>query len=163
VEEPDRPANPPRPSPKSATRRHPESLPDPAKKHLRWIRVQVNLMDAALAVEVRRLLFLGSSCNYPKFADQPIREDSLLTGVLEPINFAYAVAKIAGITQAQAVRQQYGLPWISAMPTNLYGPGDNFSRVAYPSECRLAQGGLRVALHLEAWPSPGLKLLSPWQ
>jgi len=84
-------------------------------------------MDAALAVEVRRLLFLGSSCIYPKFADQPIREDSLLTGVLEPINFAYAVAKIAGITQAQAVRQQYGLPWISAMPTNLYGPGDNFS------------------------------------
>jgi len=92
------------------------------------LQIQVNLMDAALAVEVRRLLFLGSSCIYPKFADQPIREDSLLTGVLEPINFAYAVAKIAGITQAQAVRQQYGLPWISAMPTNLYGPGDNFSR-----------------------------------
>lgn len=92
------------------------------------LQIQVNLMDAALAVEVRRLLFLGSSCIYPKFADQPIREDSLLTGVLEPTNFAYAVAKIAGITQAQAVRQQYGLPWISAMPTNLYGPGDNFSR-----------------------------------
>lgn len=92
------------------------------------LQIQVNLMDAALAVEVRRLLFLGSSCIYPKFADQPIREDSLLTGVLEPTNFAYAVAKITGITQAQAVRQQYGLPWISAMPTNLYGPGDNFSR-----------------------------------
>jgi len=92
------------------------------------LQIQVNLMDAALAVDVRRLLFLGSSCIYPKFAAQPIREDALLTGVLEPTNFAYAVAKIAGITQVQAVRQEYGLPWISAMPTNLYGPGDNFSR-----------------------------------
>jgi GDP-L-fucose synthase len=76
---------------------------------------------------VERLLFLGSSCIYPKFAEQPIREDSLLTGHLEPTNDAYAVAKIAGITQIQAIRRQYGLPWISAMPTNLYGPGDNFS------------------------------------
>ncbi len=92
------------------------------------LQIQVNLMDAALAVGVRRLLFLGSSCIYPKFAKQPIREESLLTGDLEPTNFAYAVAKIAGITHVQAVRQQYGLPWISAMPTNLYGPGDNFSR-----------------------------------
>ncbi len=75
----------------------------------------------------RRLLFLGSSCIYPKFAPQPIREDYLLTGHLEPTNDAYAIAKIAGILQVQAVRRQYGLPWISAMPTNLYGPGDNFS------------------------------------
>lgn len=91
------------------------------------LRIQVNVLDAALQHGVERLLFLGSSCIYPKFAEQPIREDSLLTGHLEPTNDAYAIAKIAGIMQVQAVRRQYGLPWISAMPTNLYGPGDNFS------------------------------------
>jgi GDP-L-fucose synthase len=91
------------------------------------LQIQVNVMDAALEVGVDRLLFLGSSCIYPKFAPQPIREDSLLTGHLEPTNDAYAIAKIAGILQIQAIRRQYGLPWISAMPTNLYGPGDNFS------------------------------------
>ncbi|WP_226366714.1 GDP-L-fucose synthase [Pseudonocardia sp. ICBG162] len=90
------------------------------------LRIQVNVMDAARAAGVRRLLFLGSSCIYPKLAEQPIREDSLLTGPLEPTNEAYAVAKIAGIMAVQSVRSQYGLPWISAMPTNLYGPGDNF-------------------------------------
>lgn len=88
--------------------------------------IQVNIMDAANAVGVERLLFLGSSCIYPKFAEQPIREDSLLTGELEPTNDAYAIAKIAGIMQVQASRRQYGRHWISAMPTNLYGPGDNF-------------------------------------
>jgi GDP-L-fucose synthase len=91
------------------------------------MRIQVNVLDAALANDVERVLFLGSSCIYPKFADQPIREDSLLTGHLEETNDAYAIAKIAGILQTQAVRRQYGLPWISAMPTNLYGPNDNFS------------------------------------
>ncbi|MCH8564902.1 GDP-L-fucose synthase [Nesterenkonia sp. LB17] len=91
------------------------------------IRIQSNVMDAALETNVERLLFLGSSCIYPKFADQPIREDSLLTGHLEPTNDSYAIAKIAGILNVQAVRRQYGLPWISAMPTNLYGPNDNFS------------------------------------
>ncbi|WP_426763934.1 GDP-L-fucose synthase family protein [Pseudarthrobacter sp. 1G09] len=91
------------------------------------LRIQVNVLDAAREFDVERLLFLGSSCIYPKFAEQPIREDSLLTGHLEPTNDAYAIAKIAGIMQIQAVRRQYGLPWISAMPTNLYGPGDNFS------------------------------------
>ena len=91
------------------------------------LRIQINVMDAALEHGVERLLFLGSSCIYPKLAPQPIREDSLLTGHLEPTNDAYAIAKIAGILQVQAVRRQYGLPWISAMPTNLYGPGDNFS------------------------------------
>lgn len=91
------------------------------------LQIQVNVLDAALEQRVPRVLFLGSSCIYPKFADQPIREDSLLTGLLEPTNDAYAIAKIAGILQIQAVRRQYGLPWISAMPTNLYGPGDNFS------------------------------------
>lgn len=91
------------------------------------IRIQVNVLDAARELDVERLLFLGSSCIYPKFAEQPIREESLLTGHLEPTNDAYAIAKIAGILHVQAVRRQYGLPWISAMPTNLYGPNDNFS------------------------------------
>ncbi|WP_374206308.1 GDP-L-fucose synthase family protein [Gordonia sp. McavH-238-E] len=91
------------------------------------LRIQTNVLDAALSVRVPRVLFLGSSCIYPKFAEQPIREDSLLTGPLEPTNDAYAIAKIAGILNVQAVRRQYELPWISAMPTNLYGPGDNFS------------------------------------
>ena len=91
------------------------------------LRIQVNVLDAALKHGVERLLFLGSSCIYPRLAPQPIREDTLLTGHLEPTNDAYAIAKIAGILQIQAVRRQYGLPWISAMPTNLYGPGDNFS------------------------------------
>ena len=91
------------------------------------LRVQVNVFDAACQTGVGRLLFLGSSCSYPKFAEQPIREESLLAGPLEPTNDAYAIAKIAGILHVQAVRRQYGLPWISVMPTNLYGPNDNFS------------------------------------
>lgn len=91
------------------------------------LQIQLNVLDAARENGVERLLFLGSSCIYPKFAEQPIREDALLTGHLEPTNDAYAIAKIAGIMQVQAVRRQYGLAWISAMPTNLYGPGDNFS------------------------------------
>ena len=90
------------------------------------LRIQLNVMDAAQATGVSRLLFLGSSCIYPKFAEQPIREDSLLTGPLEPTNDAYAIAKIAGIMQVQSLRRQYGVSYISAMPTNLYGPGDNF-------------------------------------
>lgn len=93
------------------------------------IRIQVNVLDAAQSHEVERLLFLGSSCIYPKYAPQPIPEKCLLTGPLEPTNDAYAIAKIAGILHVQAVRRQYGLPWISAMPTNLYGPNDNFSSV----------------------------------
>lgn len=91
------------------------------------LRIQTSVLDAALAHDVERLVFLGSSCIYPKLAPQPIREDALLTGHLEPTNDAYAIAKIAGIINVQAVRRQYGLPWISAMPTNLYGPNDNFS------------------------------------
>ena len=93
------------------------------------LQIQVNVMDAAAKYGVERLLFMGSSCIYPKFAEQPIKEESLLTGYLEPTNDAYAIAKIAGIMQVQAVRRQYGLAWISAMPTNLYGPGDNYSGV----------------------------------
>jgi GDP-L-fucose synthase len=91
------------------------------------IRIQVNVLDAAAAFRVERLLFLGSSCIYPRLAPQPIYEGSLLTGALEETNDAYAIAKIAGIIHVQAVRRQCRLPWISAMPTNLYGPGDNFS------------------------------------
>jgi GDP-L-fucose synthase len=91
------------------------------------LQIQVNVMDAALEYGVERLLFMGSSCIYPKFAPQPIREDSLMTGHLESTNDAYAVAKIAGITQVQATRRQHNKKWISAMPTNLYGPGDNYS------------------------------------
>lgn len=91
------------------------------------LRIQVNVFDAARDFGAVRLLFLGSACSYPKFTEQPIREESLLSGHLEPTNDAYAVAKIAGIVHVQAVRRQHGLSWISAMPTNLYGPHDNFS------------------------------------
>jgi len=94
------------------------------------LRIQVNVLDAAARSGVDRLIFLGSSCIYPKYAEQPIREDSLLTGALEPTNDAYAIAKIAGILQIQALRRQYGVSFISAMPTNLYGPGDNFDLAA---------------------------------
>ena len=90
------------------------------------LRIQTNLFEAAHAAGVQRLLFLGSSCIYPKLAPQPIREDYLLTGPLEPTNDAYAIAKIAGIIAMKSYRHQYGRRWISAMPTNLYGPGDNF-------------------------------------
>jgi GDP-L-fucose synthase len=91
------------------------------------LQIQVNVLDAAQEAGVERLLFLGSSCIYPKMAAQPIKEEYLLTGHLEPTNDAYAIAKIAGILQVQAIRRQHNLAWISAMPTNLYGPGDNFS------------------------------------
>ena len=90
------------------------------------LMIEANLIEAARAAEVAKLLFLGSSCIYPKFADQPIAEDALLTGPLEPTNEWYAVAKIAGIKLCQAYRRQHGCDFIAAMPTNLYGPGDNF-------------------------------------
>ncbi len=88
--------------------------------------IETNVLSAADKAGVDRLLFLGSSCIYPKLAPQPIREDALLTGPLEPTNEWYAVAKIAGIKLAQAYRAQKGRDYISAMPTNLYGPGDNY-------------------------------------
>lgn len=88
--------------------------------------IQSNLFGAAHDINVSKLLFLGSSCIYPKMAEQPIREDSLLTGPLEPTNQWYAIAKIAGIKLCQAYREQYGADYISAMPCNLYGPGDNY-------------------------------------
>lgn len=88
--------------------------------------METNIIDAAHQADVNRLLFLGSSCIYPKFADQPIVEEALLTGLLEPTNEWYAISKIAGIKLCESYRLQYGRDYISAMPTNLYGPGDNF-------------------------------------
>ncbi|OXM13120.1 GDP-L-fucose synthase family protein [Paenibacillus herberti] len=88
--------------------------------------IQTNVIDAARRHGVKKLLFLGSTCIYPKLAPQPLHEDSLLRGDLEPTNEAYAIAKIAGIKMCQAYNRQYGTKFISAMPTNLYGPGDNF-------------------------------------
>jgi GDP-L-fucose synthase len=90
------------------------------------LQIETNIFDASHRAGVDRLLFLGSSCIYPKLAQQPITEDSLLTGPLESTNEWYAIAKIAGVKLAQAYRKQYGRDYISAMPTNLYGPGDNF-------------------------------------
>ena len=88
--------------------------------------IQTNVIDAAYRHDVKKVLFLGSSCIYPKYAQQPIREDELLNGKLEPTNRSYAVAKIAGIEMMDAYRRQYGMQGICAMPTNLYGPNDNF-------------------------------------
>lgn len=90
------------------------------------LQIETNVFDASHRCGIDRLLFLGSSCIYPKMAAQPITEDSLLTGPLEATNEWYAIAKIAGVKLAQAYRKQYGRDYISAMPTNLYGPGDNF-------------------------------------
>ena len=92
----------------------------------RNIQIQTNLMDAAYAANVGKFVFLGSSCIYPRDAQQTIKEESLLTGPLEATNSAYAIAKIAGIELIRSYRRQYGRRWISLMPTNLYGPGDNF-------------------------------------
>jgi GDP-L-fucose synthase len=90
------------------------------------LQIQTNLIQQSYNFGVKKLLFLGSSCIYPKFATQPITEDQLMTGALEPTNDAYAIAKIAGIMMCQAYREQYGFNAISLMPTNLYGPNDNF-------------------------------------
>jgi GDP-L-fucose synthase len=91
------------------------------------LQIQTNVIDAAWRHGVKKLLFLGSSCIYPKLAPQPIKEEYLLTGPLEPTNEWYAIAKIAGLKMCQAYRRQFGFDAISAMPTNLYGPGDNFA------------------------------------
>ena len=91
------------------------------------IQLQTNIIYSSFKYSTKKLLFLGSSCIYPKLASQPIKENSLLTGPLEPTNDAYAVAKIAGITMCQSFRDQYGCNFISIMPTNLYGPHDNYS------------------------------------
>ena len=90
------------------------------------LQIQTNLIDGSHAAGIEKLVFLGSSCIYPKFANQPISEASLLTGELEPTNEPYALAKIAGLKLVQSYRKQFGHKWISLMPTNLYGPGDNY-------------------------------------
>ena len=98
----------------------------PAEFLLENIKIQTHVIETAWRSGVKRLLFLGSSCIYPKFAEQPIKEEALLTGPLEPTNEWYAIAKIAGIKLCQALHQQHGFDAISLMPTNLYGPGDNY-------------------------------------
>ena len=98
----------------------------PADFLLENLKIEINVIETAWRSGVRRLLFLGSSCIYPKFAEQPIREESLLEGSLEPTNEWYALAKISGIKLCQALRKQHGFDAISLMPTNLYGPGDNY-------------------------------------
>lgn len=98
----------------------------PAEFALQNMQIQTNVIDAAYRNACSKLLFLGSCCIYPKFSSQPMKEDALLTGLLEPTNEPYAVAKIAGIILCQAYKKQYGFDAISAMPANLYGPGDNF-------------------------------------
>lgn len=91
-------------------------------------QIQINVIDAAFRYGVKKLLFLGSSCIYPKLAPQPIREEYLLTGPLEPTNAPYAIAKIAGMVMCESYNRQHGTNFIAAMPTNIYGPGDNFDR-----------------------------------
>lgn len=98
----------------------------PAEFIYQNLAIETNVIHAAWKHRVSRLLFLGSSCIYPKFADQPMKEDALMTGVLEPTNEPYAVAKIAGIKMCESYNRQYGTDFRSVMPTNLYGPGDNF-------------------------------------
>lgn len=98
----------------------------PADFLLDNLKIQTNVIEGAWKAGVRRLLFLGSSCIYPKFAEQPIKEEALLKGALEPTNEWYAIAKITGIKLCESLRQQYGFDAISLMPTNLYGPGDNY-------------------------------------
>lgn len=119
------------------------------------IMIEANIIAAAHENDVQKFLFLGSSCIYPKFAAQPISEDSLLTGPLEPTNEWYAIAKIAGIKLAQAYRKQYGRDYISAMPTNLYGPGDNFdlrSSHVMPAIIRKAhEAKIHGAQHITVW------------
>lgn len=119
--------------------------------------IQTHVVDAAFRHGVRKLLFLGSSCIYPKHAAQPISEDALLTGKLEPTNEWYAVAKIAGIKLCQAYRRQYGFDAISVMPTNLYGPGDNFdlqSSHVLPALIRKChEAKVSGAAHVTIWGS----------
>lgn len=121
------------------------------------LMIEANVIEAAYRVGVEKLLFLGSSCIYPKFAEQPIREESLLTGQLEPTNEWYAIAKIAGIKLGQAFRSQYGCDFIAGMPTNLYGPGDNFSLTSshvLPALMRKAHEAKLAGLaEMELWGS----------
>lgn len=129
----------------------------PAEFLYQNLMIEANLIHAAHEAGVDRVLFLGSSCIYPKLAEQPIKEESLLTGPLEPTNEWYAISKIAGIKLCQAYRAQYGRDYISAMPTNLYGPGDNFdltSSHVMPALIRKAhEAKLAGAESFEIWGS----------
>ena len=121
------------------------------------LAIETNLVHAAHQARVKKLLFLGSSCIYPKFATQPMAEDALLTGALEPTNEWYAIAKIAGIKLCQAYRKQHGDDFISAMPTNLYGPGDNFdlasSHVVPALIRKIEEARLSGSPQVEIWGS----------
>ena len=121
------------------------------------LAIETNLIHAAHLARVKKLLFLGSSCIYPKFAPQPMTEDALLTGALEPTNEWYAIAKIAGIKLCQAYRKQHGDDFISAMPTNLYGPGDNFdlasSHVVPALIRKIEEARLAGSPQVEIWGS----------
>ncbi|MDJ0643326.1 MAG: GDP-L-fucose synthase, partial [Erythrobacter sp.] len=125
------------------------------------LMIEANVIEAAHRYDVEKLLFLGSSCIYPKFAAQPMTEDALLTGELEPTNEWYAIAKIAGIKLGQAYRKQHGRDFISAMPTNLYGPGDNFSLTSshvLPALIRKAhEAKLAGAESMELWGTGSAK------
>ncbi|MEM9500344.1 MAG: GDP-L-fucose synthase [Pseudomonadota bacterium] len=125
------------------------------------LMIEANVIEASHRTDVEKLLFLGSSCIYPKFAAQPMNEDALLTGELEPTNEWYAIAKIAGIKLGQAYRKQHGRDYISAMPTNLYGPGDNFSLTSshvLPALIRKAyEAKLAGAKSMELWGTGSAK------
>ena len=138
---------------RSPGRRHPANSTRPADFICDNLMIEANLIEAAHDNGVQRLLFLGS-CIYPKFAEQPIREDSLLTGALEPTNEPYAIAKIAGIKLCESFNRQYGHDYRSVMPTNLYGPGDNFD----PEYAHVIPALLRK-FHERGKPAP---LLSPY-
>lgn len=117
--------------------------------------IAANVIHAAHVAGTQKLMFFGSSCIYPKLAPQPLREDSLLTGVLEPTNEPYAIAKIAGLKMAEAYRRQYGSDFISVMPTNLYGPGDNYhpeySHVVAALICRFHEAKASGASNVTVW------------
>ncbi len=119
------------------------------------IAIAANVIEAARRHGAEKLMFLGSSCIYPKLAAQPLREDDMLSGPLEPTNEPYAIAKIAGIKMAEAYRSQYGCDFISVMPTNLYGPGDNYhpeySHVVAALICRFHEAKLSGAAHVAVW------------
>ncbi|MGH7341901.1 MAG: GDP-L-fucose synthase family protein, partial [Candidatus Rokuibacteriota bacterium] len=121
------------------------------------LAIETNIIHAAWKVGVEKLLLLGSSCIYPRLAPQPMTEDALLTGPLEPTNEWYAVAKIAGIKLCQAYRRQYGCDFIAAMPTNLYGPGDNYdpqsSHVAAAMQVKVHRAKQTGAPSIEIWGS----------
>ncbi|MFT5445139.1 MAG: GDP-L-fucose synthase [Gammaproteobacteria bacterium] len=125
------------------------------------LAIQTHVIDAAYRCGVEKLMFLGSSCIYPKFAPQPMAEDALLSGDLEPTNQWYAIAKIAGIKMCQAYRRQYGCDFVSAMPTNLYGPGDNFdlqtSHVVPALMAKAHQAQATNAPKMQVWGTGAVK------